>query len=110
MPTGPTFVNITQGKKACINAPDNFAKGHASKPLSKINPIDATVNDNAEIGSKVFADSEMKMSDGSAMSTTNLLALARSGFTRRANIKPTQAIAKMGSVMAAIFKNMAQSY
>jgi hypothetical protein len=47
MPIGPTLVNIAQGKNACTDAPENFAKGQAIKPARRINTIDAAVNDMA---------------------------------------------------------------
>jgi hypothetical protein len=83
MPTGPTLVNITQGKKACIEAPDKPTNGQATKPLNTINATDANVKDNADTGSKDLADNEIKISAGKARSTTNLLAPAKSGLNLR---------------------------
>ena len=80
---GPTLVNMTQGKNACRVAPDSLVKGQAINPLTRINAMEAPVNDSAEIGSKVLADSDIKIKTGSAKSTTSLLAPPRSGLTRR---------------------------
>ena len=83
MPIGPTFVNITQGKNARAEAPENLANGQAINPLKTIRATDAAVNDSADTGSNDLADNEMKINTGSAMSTTSLFAPPRSGLTFR---------------------------
>jgi hypothetical protein len=73
---------MTQGKKASLDAPDNFANGQAINPLISIKTIEDAVNAIAEIGSNDLEDKEIKINTGSAISTTSLLEPLKSGFTR----------------------------
>ena len=82
MPTGPTLVNITHGKKACGDAPENLASGKAINPLSKISPMDTPVKVRAEAGLNDLADKEIKIKIGNAISTISLFDPDKSGLTR----------------------------
>ena len=83
MPIGPTFPNITQGRKARPSTPAKRASGQASSPLASTRTVDAARTGPFSPKANSLAESEVKISAGRQRSTLILFAPDRSGLAAR---------------------------